>query len=500
MLKYRQNEISVIDWRCPVTKTLQRKFIGTAMIAITVLLVVLLGTINVINAVRISRENEDVLEMLTRSEEMRAAEPFTMDEEPAEAQTPPADGEPVEVQESPAEMPPGGASGETQEPPGLWQKNGEPIGNRRGGFLHPNLREDDVRASRYFTAYISTAGEILRTDVSNISSVDEDSAKDYAKKAVAQESETGRISHFKYRISDKPGDETLIVFLDVSRNSRSILAVLFISVGIGFAAELLMLLLVILLSRKAIRPIAENMERQKQFVTDAGHEIKTPLAIILANTDAMELHNGETKWSKNIRTQTNRLSGLMKDLLTLARTDEGSVNVAMADCDLSAVVTETVHAFKEPAKLKGITIEKEITEGLNLYASKEQMIQLVSLLMDNAVKYSPENETIRVRLYTSGKGIKLKVSNACDNMDEETVGKLFDRFYRGDTARTQKNGGYGIGLSVARAICEGHRGSIKADYENKRITFTAVLNGGKRDKNDGVGKEKPDEKRKKSEE
>lgn len=462
-----------------MTKTLQRKFIGTAMIAITVLLFVLLSAINVINAVRISQENDSVLDMLVRNEEMRDDVLFRGDDR--------GKGNPEENGDfvPPAIM------------PGMWDEEGD---RGRGGFFKPELREDDIMAARYFTVLASADGEIIKTDVSNISSVDEEEANAYAAKVLARDATEGKVSHLKYRISDTRNGDKRIIFVDVSRNTRSILAVLVISVGIGIVAELLMLLLVVLLSKKAIRPIAENMERQKQFVTDAGHEIKTPLAIILANTDAMELHNGETKWSKNIRTQTNRLSGLMKDLLTLARTDEGSVNVAMADCDLSAVVTETVHAFKEPAKLKGITIEKEITEGLNLYASKEQMIQLVSLLMDNAVKYSPENETIRVRLYTSGKGIKLKVSNACDNMDEETVGKLFDRFYRGDTARTQKNGGYGIGLSVARAICEGHRGSIKADYENKRITFTAVLNGGKRDKNDGVGKEKSDEKRKKSEE
>ena len=432
-----------------MTKTLQKKFIGTAMIAITVLIVLLLGTINVLNAVRVSQENDELLDMLVRNREMRENR-FLSDAET----TPP------ELH----------SMGDATLPEG--DEFGRP---GRGGLFNPDFKEDDIMAARYFTVRVSSSGKVLSANVSNISSVEEDAAAEYAGKVLEKGKEEGRLSHFKYRITDARNGEKDIVFVDVSRNLRSILAVLLISVGIGIAAELLMLLLVILLSKKAIRPIAENIERQKQFVTDAGHEIKTPLAIIQANTDAMELHNGETKWSKNIRTQTKRLSGLMKDMLMLARTDEGTLQVTMAECEVGKLVAETVHAFKEPAKLKGIAIEKDIDETLSMVASKDQIIQLVSLLMDNAVKYSHENETINVKLSASGKGVKLKVSNVCDDMDEETVNKLFDRFYRGDAARTQKGGGYGIGLSVARAICEGHKGSIKATYSAPRITITAVL-------------------------
>lgn len=237
-----------------------------------------------------------------------------------------------------------------------------------------------------------------------------------------------------------------------------------------------MLLLVVGLSKRAIRPIAVNMEKQKQFVTDAGHEIKTPLAIILANTDAMELHNGESKWSRNIRTQTERLSGLMKNLLTLSRMDEGNVMTAMTELDISGLVREAADTFKEPAALKHIQIITSIKGDLKLHANREQMVQLVSVLLDNAVKYSPENDSIELVLDGSQREIVLKCRNACHALPEVPADRLFDRFYRGDTARTQKSGGYGIGLSVARAIVEAHKGTIKAVYEKEdHITFTVVI-------------------------
>ncbi len=483
-----------------MTKTLQKKFIATAMIAITVLIIVLLGTINVINAVRISRENAQVMDMLVMNENMRDKGDFPGGgEAPPDGKKPPESTETPEGMEAPesTEMPEGTEAPEGEVPPESTEvsegevppeeeNTEEPVfmpemfdGRRNPGFFGLKLEEDDMMSARYFLVRLAADESVIFVNVDRISSVDEEEAKVYATRVLEGAQKEGKVDHFKYRVEEGKNGK-FIVFLDVSRNTRSILSVLLISVGIGIAAELLMLLLVIALSKKAIKPIAENIDRQKQFVTDAGHEIKTPLSIILANTDAMELHTGESKWSKNIRTQTTRLSGLMKDLLTLARTDEGIVQVNMTDCDMSRVIEETAESFREPASLKEIEIETDIAEGMHMLASKEQMVQLMNLLLDNAVKYSPEKEVISVKAYPAGRGIHIKVSNAYDNLDESTVDKLFDRFYRGDAARTQKGGGYGIGLSVARAICEGHRGTIQASCDRGRITFSAHLAGGKK--------------------
>ena len=172
-----------------------------------------------------------------------------------------------------------------------------------------------------------------------------------------------------------------------------------------------MLLLVVLLSRKAIRPIAENIQKQRQFVTDAGHEIKVPLAIILANTDAMELHNGENKWSKNIRNQVIRLNGLMQNLLTLARADEEKKMVSCETFSLSDLMENSIAYFEEPMRMKHLEIQKNIDSNTMIYAGKQQFSNLVSILMDNAVKYSAADGVIEIRLINNSKHVELQIEN-----------------------------------------------------------------------------------------
>ena len=266
------------------------------------------------------------------------------------------------------------------------------------------------------------------------------------------------------------------MFLDVHTHRQSILAVAIASLGIGILGWVLMLLLIIALSKNAIKPIAENIERQKQFITDAGHEIKTPLAIILANTDALELHNGENKWSKNIRKQTSRLSELMQRMLSLAKMDEGTAKLKFEELDISKIVNELASSFKEPANKRNIKIEKEIAEDVICKADKESITQLVNILIDNAVKYSDEDSVIKIKLKKTDKKMKLSVANICSNLPDIPPEKMFDRFYRGDSARTQKGGGFGIGLSVAQAVAESHKGHIKAYYkDDNEICFEVTI-------------------------
>lgn len=428
-------------------RTLQKRFIITAMAAITVLLAVLLGTINALNIWRVSNETDNTLAALMKNEGLGLPGPHMLPE-----------GE------------------DREEISGIGDGDGKP-GPERHNIFNPAISEDMAMAARFFMVRLNPEGEVVYADISRISSVDETAAREYALKAVESGDMEGTMDNFEYRITDsEDGQGRVAIFLNISNNKRTIFAVLFISIGIGCAGWLLMLLLVVGLSKRAIRPIAVNIEKQKQFVTDAGHEIKTPLAIILANTDAMELHNGESKWSRNIRTQAERLSGLMKNLLTLSKMDEGNVMTVMTELDISGLVREVADSFKEPAALKHIQIATAIKSDLKLHANREQMVQLVSILLDNAVKYSPENDSIELVLDGSQREIVLKCRNTCHALPEVPADRLFDRFYRGDTARTQKSGGYGIGLSVARAIVEAHKGTIKAVYEKEdHITFTVVI-------------------------
>lgn len=433
-----------------MVKQLQKKFIISAMLAVTILLVVLIGGINVFNYLTTSNDNDRLMEMLGNSFEnstMWNAD-TTDNTQPPHSIT--------GTQQNTADA--SGNQNDTGFPP---QDNGTkpPDDKKNNGFGRHD--KNAVDSARYAAVAIDKNGNIIRTDVTHISSLTEDEATAITEALKNNASGTGAYSGYLYRISDTRTGGRIIILLDNGMQISSFFTVLFISVGAGIFGWLLMLLLVILLSKKTIAPVARSIEKQKQFVTNAGHEIKTPLAIILANTDAMELHNGENKWSKNIRAQTLRLSGLMQNLLMLAKMDENSAKLPMCSFDISTAAEDTVSAFIEPAALKGVMIEQDIQKGLQLNGNRDSIVQLMTVLLDNAVKYTVSGGMIRAKLSGNEKNITLSIANTCEPVDHPE--KLFDRFYRGDSARTQKNGGYGIGLSVALAIAELHKGSITAE-------------------------------------
>lgn len=406
-------------------KVLQRKFIVTAMTAISVLLILLLGTINIINIGTVGKQIHAKLEMISQNE-----------------------GDPHNISAPPEDVP----------PKELGAKNDY----------------DTFMSSNFFVIRFDKNGDIVYTDVSRVSYVSEEEAKALAERVNAQNEQSGKIYGFEYMVKNsRMGIGKVVVFLDTSDDIYSCIRVLLLSAAIGIVCWLLMLLFVILLSKRAIRPIAENIEKQKQFVTNAGHEIKTPIAIIQSNTEAMELYNGENKWSKNIKEQTVRLNKLMKNLLTLARMDEGGDNLIQSDCSFSRLIVDYTECFRETLELRGITLKTSIQPMISFRANKEHIIQLISVLMDNAVKYTNDNGNIFVSLEGNDKRIKLQFKNTCQQLPSAPPEKLFDRFYRADEARTQKNGGYGIGLSLAQSIAETYKGRISAEYENgNTIIFT----------------------------
>ena len=406
-------------------KTLQKKFVLTAMVAVTALLLVLLGAINLVHWRLVEAQTDQLLRLLTQEE-----------------------------------------GGWNQ--PGLFPESRVPAG------LLPPLGDDDRGAARFFQVFYDSQGQVVRVNISQIATVTEEEAEAYA--AQCQGQAQGTIDRFRFqRTATADGRGEVILFLDVSANRWNLLVVLAVSGGIGLLCWLGSLLLLVLLSRRAIEPIARSFEKQRQFVTNAGHEIKTPLAIIQANTEAMELHQGQTKWSKNIRTQTARLTGLMENLLTLARMDEAKVPPAQTVA-LSALAEEACQSFQEAAALRGIQLQKEITPGLTGQASREQMTQLLSILLDNAVKYTEPQGVITLALRPEGTGVVLQVKNTPAQVPQGDLSRLFDRFYRADAARSQRTGGYGIGLSAAQAIVQAWKGTISAHREGEQtMVFTVTL-------------------------
>lgn len=346
---------------------------------------------------------------------------------------------------------------------------------RRGLMGKREFTRDNELSVRFFLVRFNTEGGITQTDTGRISSVNDEEANEIAKEICASGKSQGLYNGMYYSVQ-KVSDGTLVVCVDISSQINSVLSVVVISLVIAGVSWICMLLLVIALSKRAIVPIAENIERQKQFVTNAGHEIKTPLAIILANTEALELYTGESKWTRNIRTQTERLGGLMNNLLTLSKMDEAIADLPMETVDLAALTREMALQFREPASAKGIAIEIS-GEPVKARANKESLRQLIGILLDNAVKYTPQGGAIRIQTLQKANAAVLRQSNTIDPASKEKdPDRLFDRFYRSDKARTQKSGGYGIGLSAARAIVTANRAKIRAHYEGEdSIVFEVML-------------------------
>lgn len=411
-------------------RTLQKKFVVTAMIAITALLLLLLGAINLANIILGGKVIDHTLQMIAGQAVGQEGLP-----------------------QAPRDLPP------------------------RIFTQAPKNDHDMLLSSNFFIVLFSTEGTVIQTDTSRISSVSEQQAEALARAAYENGAAGGQSGNFRYLLrSDSSQTITCAVFLDISEEIFSYLRILLLSASAGLVCWGLMLGLVILLSQRAIRPIAESLEKQKQFVTNAGHEIKTPLAIIRSNTEAMELYCGENRWSRNIKQQTARLTGLMERLLWLARMEEGALHAKTTEFSLSRLLSDLLQGFMQPMEEKQIALETQIQPDICLRADSGQIEQLISVLLDNAVKYTDEQGWIRVKLQKEGRQVLLQIANSCRELPDAPPDKLFDRFYRADAARTQKNGGYGIGLSIASAIASANRGHIHAAYlGTNAIRFTVIF-------------------------
>ena len=224
------------------------------------------------------------------------------------------------------------------------------------------------------------------------------------------------------------------------------------------------LALLLVLSGRIIRPVVESYEKQRRFITDAGHELKTPLTIISADTDLAEMECGENQWLTDIRRQAQRLTGLTHDLIFLSRMEEEQKKMQMIEFPLSDVAEEMAQSFLAPAMSQGKTLSIRIQPMLSYTGDEKAIRQLLSILLDNALKYSPSGGQMTVSLEKQGRSLTLAVSNTtAQPMKREQLCRLFDWFYRTDESRNSQTGGYGLGLSIARGIVLAHRGRIRAE-------------------------------------
>ena len=330
--------------------------------------------------------------------------------------------------------------------------------------------------SRFFSVLLSEDGQVLQTDTGQIAAVDEEEAAVYAQNVFLSGSSSGFWGNYRYLLcQDEQG--SLIIFLDCGRSLSSFRMTLLASVLLALLGLLAVLVLLLIVSRRIVRPVAESYEKQKQFITDAGHELKTPMTIISADADLAEMECGENQWIADIRRQAQRLTGLTNDLIYLSRMEEEQPKLQLIDFPLSDVAEEMAQSFQALAKSQEKEFSLHIRPMLSFTGDEKAIRQLLPILLDNALKYSPAGGQLELGLEKQGRTIVLTVANtSAQPIEQGKLPHLFDRFYRTDQSRSSQTGGYGLGLSIARSIVLAHKGKIRAESPDGRtLTFVVHL-------------------------
>ena len=424
---------------------LKKKFIKIAMISVTAVLVIFGTIINIANFVFVDSKLDSMLNVISENKG-RIPENLGGKNRPEKTDEPTA---------------PDG-----QTPPGEKTGNFSPM----GGFSR-----ESAYSTRYFVLFYSSDGTLDKAELENIASVRESDAGEYINIILSKNSNSGYTNGFKYKVTETQPDKRMAVFLDCSDELSSLKSIALLSVISTAVCIIGVYIAVKIFAGRAVDPVVQSTLRQKQFITDASHELKTPITVIGTSLKVLEMETGKQKWIDKALLQTEKLTRLVNSLVSLARTDEESSNIQKSGFDISAAVTETAESFRDFAKSNGHDLIITNEEGIIYNGDEYACRQLISILLDNAVKYSLPSSPIKLSLKKTRKGVEIKQSNACEKIDEKELGKLFDRFYRVDKSRSS-SGGFGIGLSMAKSVALAHSGSIKATAPSENeIEFTVIL-------------------------
>ena len=404
---------------------LRRRFILITMSSVTLVIVLLSFSVNIINFISTNSDLEDMLEII------------------------------YENQGAVPDLPRGG------KPDGM-----------RGVPITP----ETPYSTRYFVIRFNEDGRLWDADMRHIAAVTEKDADTYLSIALDHGEGFGYSGSYKYFVVAEGGGELTAIFLECQKELHSVRMFALVSVLVVVVCIVLVYILVFFFSKRAIDPVVKSVEKQKQFITDASHELKTPLTVITTSLKVLEMEVGEQKWISKAQAQTEKMSELVNDLVVLSRLDEEKPALRLGDFNISEAVTETAESFRDFAAAQGHTLELEVPPGLTYRGDEYAVRQLVSILLENAVKYSDEGGEIRLGLERAKRGVVLKTVNACTGMDPAELDRLFDRFYRVEKSRSKQTGGFGVGLSIARSIAEAHKGSIKAECPDEHtIQFVVIL-------------------------
>ena len=329
--------------------------------------------------------------------------------------------------------------------------------------------------TRFFIVCLDADGNVQSISTDYIASIGDEDAVLYAKQVLARKSDRGYMKAYRY-LKETENDTVTVVFLNVSRDLQYMRSLRMQTIAVACASLAVVFVLVALWSGRAIKPIADNIQRQKQFITDASHEMKTPLTSISTSVDVLSMEHGEDEWTENIRNQTGRMSKLVSELVTLSRLDEELPLPNKEHFSLSNAAWEIVEVYQPQAKAHEKSFTAEIGEEITLFGEKAAIQQMLSVLLDNAIRYSDPHGEIRLSILKKRGKVHLEVFNTCNLDTPPDTERLFDRFYRPDSARNSASGGTGIGLAIAKAVAETHGGTIRASCPSgKTMTIEAVL-------------------------
>ncbi len=327
---------------------------------------------------------------------------------------------------------------------------------------------------RFFSVHYDSSGNVTRVDKDHVVSISEEEAQSYATRVLNGKKTGGYYNSYRFLVKETDS-ETTVLFLNSEKELQSVRSLLILTLVIALSCLLIVFLLVIFFSKRAIAPYVRNLETQKQFITNAGHELKTPLTAISTSADVLEMEYADDEWVQNIKFQSGRLSKLISNLVTLSRLDEENPFPEKSEFSLSDAVWEISEPFETLAAAKGLRYDRSIENDLTVTGDCAAVQQMISILLDNALKYTAENGRIFLNAYGNGKKSVIEIGNTCSTEEIPDLSRLFERFYRPDSSRSKSTGGTGIGLSIAKATAEAHGGTIKAERTSDGIMFKIVL-------------------------
>lgn len=411
-------------------KRLRYKFIAISTLALLVVVATIVGSISLASFYRSKQEANNVLNILVRNE-------------------------------------------------GQLTANSNLAANQRP-FLSPRQTHEGIFQYRFFSAQVDQDGKILSVNDSHIMTVPRQSINKLIQRAYKRGRSSGSMVYrntiYGYKMKLQHGHYT-IVFLDQSIMLAETHDLMRIGVTLGLLGVILYAIVLILFSQRAIRPIMVAEKRQREFISNAGHELKTPLAVISANNEMEEMLNGESEWTKSNKDQIARLTRLINNLISLTRLNE-QPDMQLTHLDASQVTKEVCHNFKAIINQNELKFNYRIQERLQIYGDQRYYTELVNILLDNANKYCDAHGSIILRLHEvkRSKAVQLDISNSFAAGKDVDYSKFFDRFYRADTAHQEEGKtGFGIGLSMAQRIVSDFKGKIKAVYKDGRIHFIVTL-------------------------